>query len=193
MAEMRECANAVVSFDSEQLVLVDSQDQEIGYASKSDCHDGHGILHRAFSLFVFNHEGELLLQRRSKDKRLWPGYWANTCCSHPRRGETMKQAAQRRLAEEMGMGCDLRYLYKFEYQADYGDLGAERELCRVFVGTSSDPVRVNPNEVDEWRFVAAAALDDEIRTHPERFTPWLKMEWECLRDRYNHDLPLSGG
>lgn len=191
MAEALKQADPVVSFDSEQLILVNSDDAEIGYKDKAACHDGHGILHRAFSLFVFNRQGELLLQQRAKDKRLWPGYWANTCCSHPRRGESMQDATVRRLAEEMGMRCPLRYLYKFQYQADYGDLGAEHELCQVYVGQSDSQVQVNVNEVEAWRFVPAAELDVEIEAHPERFTPWLKLEWQRLRREFNDALPLS--
>lgn len=190
MAEVREQRDAVVSFDSEELVLVDSDDREIGYRDKAACHDGHGTLHRAFSLFVFNPRGELLLQQRSKSKRLWPGYWANTCCSHPRRGETMADATARRLAEEMGMRCDLRYLFKFEYQADYRDLGAEHELCRVYVGQTADSVRANANEVESTRFIAPAALDAEIAAEPGHFTPWLKMEWRRLRSEFDAALPL---
>lgn len=189
MAEAGAHPHTVVSFDSELLVLVDSDDRETGYASKGDAHDGHGTLHRAFSLFVFNPAGELLLQQRAKDKRLWPGYWANTCCSHPRKGETMAEATARRLAEEMGMACELEYLYKFEYQADFGELGAEHELCHVFVGQSADPVRANATEVDEWRWIRPEALDEEIRSQPGQFTPWLKMEWSALRSRYRDQLP----
>lgn len=191
MADALKQSDAVVSFDSEQLVLVDADDREIGYNDKAACHDGHGTLHRAFSLFVFNPAGELLLQQRSKDKRLWPGFWANTCCSHPRQGETMDEATARRLDQEMGMRCDLRYLYKFEYQADYGDLGAEHELCWVYVGQTADPVRANANEVNAWRFVPAAELDADMAAHPERYTPWLKLEWRRLRDQFDDALPAG--
>lgn len=182
--------DVVVSSDSEELILVDSDDREIGHDNKANCHDGHGILHRAFSLFVFNPRGEILLQQRSASKRLWPSYWANSCCSHPRRGETMEQATARRLDQEMGMRCDLRYLFKFEYQADYKDLGAEHELCWVYVGQSADPVHANATEVEAWRFVSPTALDAEIAEHPDRFTPWLQMEWQRLRSEFNQDLPL---
>lgn len=193
MAEALKQQDVVVSSDSEELILVDGDDRPIGHRSKGACHDGHGILHRAFSLFVFNPEGKLLLQQRSKGKRLWPGYWANSCCSHPRAGESMELATARRLQEEMGMRCELRYLYKFEYQADFGDLGAEHELCWVYVGQSADPVKVNRTEVEDWRFVSADELDAEMRSHPERFTPWLKMEWQRLRGEFNQALPLSRG
>ncbi len=181
----------MVSFDSEELILVNADDEPIGHDNKAVCHDGHGILHRAFSLFVFNSRGELLLQQRSQDKRLWPGYWANTCCSHPRLGEDMEQATARRLDEEMGMRCDMQYLYKFRYQADYKDLGAEHELCWVYVGQTDEPVRANANEVEATRFVSAEALDAEIAAHPERFTPWLKMEWERLRGEFRAALPAA--
>jgi isopentenyl-diphosphate delta-isomerase len=181
--------DAVVSFDSEQLILVDAADREIGHGSKAACHDGHGVLHRAFSLFVFNHDGELLLQQRSREKRLWPGYWANSCCSHPRRGESMAEATGRRLQQEMGMHCALRFLFKLEYQAAYEDLGAEHELCWVYVGTTGMPVRANANEVEAWRFVRPEQLDREIAVQPECFTPWLKLEWKRLRADFAGALP----
>lgn len=192
MAEAVVDPATVVSFDTEPLILVDSDDNEIGHRSKADCHDGQGLLHRAFSLFVFNEQGELLLQQRSRGKRLWPGYWANSCCSHPRRGEAMETATQRRLQQELGMRCPLQYLYKFEYHAVYGDLGAEHELCWVYVGATSAEVHANPNEVDDWRFVSPEQLDRELAEHPERFTPWLKLEWRRLRRDFNQTLPLTG-
>lgn len=191
MVEPENMTTNVVSFDSEELILVDADDHAIGHENKALCHDGHGILHRAFSLFVFNGQGELLLQQRAADKRLWPGYWANSCCSHPRLGESVEQASGRRLREELGIGCDMSFVYKFIYQADYQDLGAEHELCHVYVGQSDDPVRPNRTEVGDWRFVAPEALDQELADHPERFTPWLQMEWRELRGRYRQRLPQA--
>ena len=182
-----------VSPDAEELILVDASDRVCGHASKAACHDGDGILHRAFSLFVFNSNGALLLQQRSAGKRLWPGYWANTCCSHPRRGETMDEAARRRLGQEMGMDCELRYLYKFQYQADYRGLGAERELCSVLLGTTDAPVQANKTEVVAWRFVMPAELDIEMLEFPGRFTPWLQLEWQRLRGDFQHELPRASG
>jgi isopentenyl-diphosphate delta-isomerase len=184
--------NRVVSFDSERLILVNADDREIGYASKADAHAGKGILHRAFSLFVFNPGGELLLQQRAPSKPLWPGYWANSCCSHPRGGEDMDTATQRRLREELGFGCPLEFVYKFRYHAEYGDAGSETELCWVYVGTSDAPVRVNETEIAAWRYVTPDALDREIAETPERFTPWLKMEWQRLRGEFADRVPGSG-
>lgn len=182
----------MVSFDSECLILVDAADREIGHASKADAHAGKGILHRAFSLFVFNGAGELLLQQRAAGKPLWPGYWANSCCSHPRGGEDMNTATQRRLQEELGFGCALEYLYKFQYHAEFGAAGSETELCWVYVGTSDAPVRVNPTEIAAWRYVKPADLDREIAEMPDRFTPWLKLEWQQLRGEYAECLPSMG-
>lgn len=174
----------VVSSDSEELILVDDQDNEIGYATKGHCHDDDGILHRAFSVFVFNSSGELLLQQRSATKRLWPLYWANTCCSHPRRGEDMTVATRRRMEQELGFRCDVEFLYKFEYHATYEELGSEHELCWVYAGVCDPVVRPNQQEVAATRWVAAADIDRELRETPERFTPWFKLEWAQLRKQY---------
>ena len=181
--------NHVVSFDSERLILVDESDREIGHASKADAHAGQGILHRAFSLFVFIPAGELLLQQRAASKPLWPGYWANSCCSHPRVGEDMDTATQRRLREELGFECALDYVYKFQYHAEFGSAGSETELCWVYVGQSNAPVRVTDTEIAAWRYVTPNALDREMATTPEHFTPWLKMEWRRLREEFPQRIP----
>ncbi len=183
----------VVSFASEELILVDENDCDIGSLGKDACHDGDGILHRAFSLFIFNSAGELLLQRRSGQKRLWPMYWSNSCCSHPRRGESMEIATTRRLAEELGQASELDFLFKFVYQAHFGDVGSEHELCWVYTGRSDDPVRVNRNEIAEWRYVYPDELDREMETSPEAFTPWFKMEWERIRREFGVRIPHRSG
>lgn len=180
--------HAIVSFDSEPLILVDEHDREIGYQDKLSCHTGPGTLHRAFSLFIFNEKGELLLQQRSAAKQLWPLYWSNSCCSHPRRGETMEEAINRRSQQELGIKTDFKYLYKFKYQVPFHDIGAEHELCWVFVGSSSGPVHVNENEVAGWRFISANELDEEMHTSPQNFTPWFKMEWQRLTEDYRETL-----
>ena len=175
-----ENVNRVVSSEAEQLILVDGDDREQGHLSKAACHDGAGVLHRAFSAFLFNAAGELLLQQRAETKRLWPGYWSNSCCSHPRRGESMATATGRRLSEELNLAADLSFVYKFEYRAPYGELGSEHELCHVFLGRIDDKVRANAQEIAAIRFVSADALDAELSEHPERFTPWFKLEWDAL-------------
>ena len=127
-----------VSFDDEMLILVDEKDNITGYKNKLECHEGEGILHRAFSIFIFNDAGELLLQKRSAQKHLWPNYWSNSCCSHPRKGEELENATQRRLAEELGISTPLKHLFTFQYYAPYKNIGSEREMCAVFIGKSND-------------------------------------------------------
>ena len=173
-----------VSSESELLILVDPDDREIGNLSKAECHDGDGVLHRAFSLFLFNDRGELLLQRRSAEKRLWPRYWSNTCCSHPRHGETMEVATSRRLQQELNTAATLNFIYKFQYQAQFADQGSENELCWVYLGHLIGEAWPNDTEIAELRFISVSDLHREIDTVPERFTPWLKMEWQRLNEEF---------
>ncbi len=164
------------------LILVDEADREVGHASRTRCHEGAGLLHRAFSLFIFNDRDELLVQQRSAAKRLWPLYWSNSCCSHPRRGEAMEQAVHRRLYEELGVKCLLHFLFKFQYQAQFDGAGAEHEVCSVFIGRSSAPVRANRDEIAAWRWVSPEALDEQMRgVGSQSFTPWFTLEWERIR------------
>jgi isopentenyl-diphosphate delta-isomerase len=178
----------IVSNASEELILVDELDREIGNKSKAECHAGNGVLHRAFSIFVFNRDDELLLQQRSLDKPLWPNYWSNTCCSHPRRGEAMEEAVSRRLIQELGFDCPLEFLYKFKFHAQYGALGAEHEYCWVYFGRYDGPVDANVNEIAAWRFVRIADLEAELEAAPERFTPLFKMEWAHIRRNFLDSL-----
>jgi len=173
-------AHRVVSSEAEELILVDGDDNEIGFLPKADCHDGAGILHRAFSLFLFNDNGELLLQQRSESKRLWPGFWSNSCCSHPRRGESMQVATQRRLLDELNIASSLEFIYKFSYEAGFGDLGSENELCHVYLGKVGESVRANDHEIAAIRYVSVDALAAELDESPGKFTPWFKMEWQTL-------------
>lgn len=174
--------------ENEMLILVDADDKEIGKLGKDACHDGDGVLHRAFSLFLFNEQGELLLQRRSEGKRLWPKYWSNTCCSHPRYGESMETATARRLVQELNTAAALEFVYKFEYQARFADEGSENELCWVYLGRLGQEASANDAEVAELRFVSALELNREIDTVPERFTPWFKMEWQRLNGEFANRL-----
>lgn len=173
-----------MSSEDELLILVDELDREIGHLDKAACHDGEGVLHRAFSLFVFNRGGELLLQQRSADKRLWPLFWSNSCCSHPRRGEAMEAAVRRRLLQELGMTADLRHLFTFQYHARFGEAGSERELCWVWAGLSDDAVSPNPHEIADCRWITPELLDREMAARPQDFTPWFLLEWPVVRERY---------
>ncbi len=178
----------VVSSEREELILVDSDDKEIGYASKADAHDGGGILHRAFSVFLFNDAGELLLQKRAPLKRLWGGYWSNSCCSHPRRGESLAVATSRRLLDELNFDARLEHVYQFCYEAGFGDAGSENELCHVYLGRASQAIRPNESEISSIRFISAKDLANEFEQRPDSFTPWFKQEWRELTGRYAKQL-----
>jgi len=183
-----ETSAKIVSSEDECLILVDRDDNETGILSKAACHDGDGTLHRAFSVFLFNRDGELLLQRRASGKRLWPMFWSNSCCSHPRQGESIKVAAERRLQDELHAIAALEFIYKFSYQAKFRELGAEHELCHVLLGFLENEPTANETEIEALRFVSAKKLDKEFQTNPESFTPWFKMEWQRLNEEFPERL-----
>lgn len=169
----------------DKLILVDSQNKVLGTAAKDVCHDGNGLLHRAFSIFVFNDRMELLLQKRAPGKRLWPGYWSNSCCSHPTLNETTISATQRRINQELGITAyQISELYQFEYQATYLDLGSENELCSVLICRSDDQLEPNLEEVSATRWIEMPALALEAKAHPDQFTPWFKLELQQLTTTY---------
>jgi isopentenyl-diphosphate delta-isomerase len=182
----------IVSSETERLILVDADDQAVGELDKSACHDADGVLHRAFSAFVFNAAGQLLLQRRASGKRLWPDTWSNSCCSHPRAGEVLEDAVTRRVEQELGLRIDAEFIYKFQYHARYRDIGSERELCSVFLGCSTQTPVINTNEIGAWRWIDAAALDTELAQPDSPFTPWLRLEWASLRSTYADRLRTYG-
>lgn len=173
-----------VSFHDEPLILVDEQDNIRGHLDKAACHEGEGILHRAFSIFLFDENGRLLLQQRSADKPLWGGYWSNTVCSHPRKGESYETATKRRLADELGIQADLVYLFRFQYQATFRDVGSENEVCSVFIGRFNGPLNANETEVSAVRWMDPDELDEWIRMEPDELTPWFRMEWERIRSEH---------
>jgi len=180
----------LVSFDDEALIIVDAQDRILGHGTKAEVHEGAGTLHRAFSIFLCNDKGEVLLQQRSHHKRLWPLFWSNTCCSHPRRGESYGVATKRRLAEELGMRCNLTFTHRFRYQAQFDEFGAEHELCSVYVGKTNEDPSPNPLEIANWQWIAPQSLDEWVETTPETLTPWFKLEWQALRSG-EHSTTLS--
>ena len=173
-----------VSFDDEPLILVDADDNILGYQDKLSCHFDDGVLHRAFSIFIFNSAGEVMMQKRSDQKMLWPMFWSNSCCSHPRKGESYEIATQRRLKEELGIETELKYLFKFQYQAKFKDVGSENELCSVYIGKSDEQISVNDNEIAEWKFFTIDELNQRLEKNSSAFTPWFKMEWERIQKEY---------
>jgi isopentenyl-diphosphate delta-isomerase len=175
-----------VSFGSEELILVDSNDCVVGHRNKLDAHAGEGTLHRAFSVFLFDTQGRLLVHRRSQQKPLWPGFWTNSCCSHPRRGESIDAAVQRRITEELGVDATAKYVYKFEYQASFANVGSEHELCHVYLANARGPmvVSAHADEVMEWVWLSCEDVDAWMAEKPTELTPWFRQEWRALRSLY---------
>ncbi len=165
----------------ERVVLVDRGDVPRGTAEKLQAHE-EGWLHRAFSVFIVNERGQLLLQRRARRKYHSGGRWSNACCGHPRPGETTGQAAHRRLREEMGFDCPLASAGWFLYHADVGRGLVEHELDHVFVGRWSGEPAPDPAEVDGWRWVSRPRLERELEADPDAFTVWLPLALALLDD-----------
>lgn len=155
------------------VVLVDELDNATGSVSKLVAHQGDGMLHRAFSVFIFDTAGRLLIQRRSEAKYHFAGVWANTCCSHPRPGESVVEAAHRRLGQEMGFDCALKELFFFVYRAPSPNGMVEHELDHVLMGTYAGPVSPDPAEIQEWKWIAPSRLLSDMIEKPGEFAPWL--------------------
>ncbi len=173
----------------ENVILVDPRDTRIGTMPKMEAHE-KGILHRAFSVFVMNGEGETLLQQRAAVKYHSPLLWTNTCCSHQRDGETNIEAGKRRLMEEMGFSTDLEELFSFIYKAPFDNGLTEHELDHVMIGYYNGEPQVNPEEVEDWKWMKPVAIRDDMRTHPERYTVWSRIIFEKF---YDHIIQIKSG
>lgn len=163
----------------EYVVLVNEQDDDLGTMEKLEAHR-KGALHRAFSVFLFDDEGRLLLQQRAASKYHSALLWTNTCCSHPRPGESLEAAAKRRLKEEMGMDADIRHRFSFIYKATFDNGLQEHELDHVYFGRVNSLPAPDPDEVCAWRFVGMDVLQKEMERSPEQFTAWLHHSWPML-------------
>lgn len=167
---------------TEHVILVDRDDVPLGTREKQDAHLD-GALHRAFSVFVFDSAGRMMLQRRAASKYHSGGLWSNTCCSHPRPGEATAAAARRRLREEMGFDCVLEPAFSFVYRADVGGGLIEHEFDHVFLGGFDGAADPAPGEVDEWKWARPETLARQLRDEPERFTYWFRVAFDELRRR----------
>lgn len=158
----------------EQVILVDEFDQQIGLMSKMEAHE-KALLHRAFSVFVFNDKDELLLQQRAASKYHSPNLWANTCCSHQREGEVNIAAGKRRLKEEMGFVCDLKEIFSFVYKAPFDNGLTEHELDHVMVGNyNSNPI-INQDEVENYKWMPLEDVKEDMENDPSKYTEWFKI------------------
>jgi len=165
----------------EFVILVDENDRETGTMEKLQAHI-EARLHRAFSVFIFNEAGELMLQQRAFTKYHSPGLWTNTCCSHPKPGETTSEAAHRRLMEEMGFDCIFEAVFSFVYKAKLDNDLTEHEFDHVFVGNSGELPHLNPEEAAAYRFATLEEIRQEMLQDPEKFTIWFRIAF----DRVEH-------
>jgi len=175
---------------TEHVVLVDSENRVLGTAPKATVHTGNTPLHRAFSLFIFNSRGELLLQQRSQIKKTWPLVWSNSCCGHPALDETNEAAVRRRAQQELGL--ELREIFEvlpeYRYRAEQDGI-QENEICPVFISFTDEPPKINPDEIEEIRWIPWANFVSEIKENPGTYSPWCEEETLLLyHNRTLHDL-----
>jgi len=165
------------------VILVNEKDQPIGLMPKMEAHE-KGLLHRAFSVFVFNDKNELMLQQRALSKYHSPGLWTNTCCSHQREGESNIEAGKRRLQEEMGFTTDLKDTMAFIYKAPFDNGLTEHEFDHILVGNFNDVPNLNPEEVSAWKWMKLEEVQKDMKNHPERYTEWFKI----IFDKYYQSI-----
>ncbi len=168
----------------ENLILVDEQDKPMGKLEKMLVHQ-LGLLHRAFSVFIFNKKGDLLIQQRADDKYHSPGLWTNTCCSHPRYGEIMTDAIHRRLHEEMGLQCNTSFTFSFLYKVKFENGLIEHEYDHVYFGVTDNKPFPNRSEVKDWKYISFDHLEKDILKHPEHYTEWLNISFPKVRYHYD--------
>ena len=172
---------------TEYVILVDEHDNMTGFMEKMEAHTG-AHLHRAFSVFIFNHYGQLLLHQRAHSKYHSPGLWTNTCCSHPRPGEETADAAHRRMNEEMGFDCDFEEAFSFVYKAELDNNLTEHEFDHVFIGTSDATPQINPDEVADTRYADIQQIRAEMNQHPESFTIWFRIAFDRVEAYFRENL-----
>lgn len=166
----------------EKVILVDGHDNETGEMEKIEAHK-KALLHRAFSIFVFNDRGEMMLQQRASSKYHSPGLWTNACCSHPRPGESTEEAAKRRIVEEMGFSCPMKESFTFIYHAPFDHGLTEHELDHVFIGTYNGDPKINRNEVENWKWIDIDTLLSDVQKNPDNYTVWFKIALKKLKEK----------
>jgi isopentenyl-diphosphate Delta-isomerase len=159
---------------TEEVILVNEQDEELGFLEKMEAHR-KAVLHRAFSVFIFNNKGEMLLQKRASHKYHSGGLWTNACCSHPRPGEKTSDAASRRLNEEMGFQTAIKKIFDFTYKAEFDNGLTEFEFDHVFAGEYDGIIKANPEEVSDYCYKNIEEIEQSLQSHPKKYTAWFHL------------------
>jgi isopentenyl-diphosphate delta-isomerase len=165
----------------QEVILVNEQDEPIGVMEKIAAHE-QALLHRAFSVFIFNKNGQMLLQQRALSKYHSPGLWTNACCSHPNPGESTESAALRRLEEELGFSVPIKKAFHFTYKAPFDNGLTEFEFDHVFIGSYDGDIDVNPDEVAAYKFADVDLIEEDIKNNPASYTVWFLIAFPLLRD-----------
>ena len=176
--------------DKEYVILVDEADNQVGVMEKIEAHE-KALLHRAFSVFVLNKKGELMLQQRALTKYHSPGLWTNTCCSHQRAQESSLAAGKRRMQEEMGLSCDLNELFSFIYKAPFDNGLTEHELDHVLLGYYDAAPVINPEEVAAWKWMKIADVKTDIALNPDNYTAWFKIIFERFFEEFSQHISIK--
>lgn len=175
----------------EQVILVDEKDTAIGSLPKMEAHE-KGLLHRAFSVFIFNSAGEMLLQQRAAHKYHSPGLWSNSCCSHPRPGEATKDAAMRRLQEEMGFSTPLEKAFDFIYKTTFDNGLTEHEFDHVFIGYYNGTVLPDQAEVSDYAYYAPGEIETALENEADRFTTWFQIAFPKVKEWWKSHRSVQG-
>jgi isopentenyl-diphosphate delta-isomerase len=172
------------TMNEEKVIIVNEKDEQIGLMPKLEAHE-KAVLHRAFSVFIFNDKNELMLQQRALNKYHSPGLWTNTCCSHQRDGESNIQAGKRRLKEEMGFVTDLKDTISFIYKAPFDNGLTEHEYDHILVGYSNEQPTINPDEVSAWKWMPLEMVKSDIKNNPHLYTEWFKIIFDKFYEHIN--------
>ena len=168
----------------ERVILVDARNRQIGTMEKLEAHK-KGLLHRAFSIFIFNSNGEMLIHQRAKTKYHCGGLWTNACCSHPRPDEKIAEGLRRKLKQEMGFNTELQKAFDFTYRSELKNGLVEYEFDEVFIGIYNGDIHPNPEEVEAWKFLEMRDIKRDLELNPNRYTPWFRLLFDPISKYYS--------
>lgn len=176
--------------NEQKVILVTEQDVSVGVMAKMEAHE-KGLLHRAFSVFIFDSEGKMLLQQRAREKYHGALLWTNACCSHPYPGEEVEEAASRRLQEELGFATPIEKIFSFTYKAGVENNLVEHEYDHVFAGEYDGEIKVNPHEVNAYAYYSMEEISNRVAGHPQKFTAWFKIAFPQIKKWWEETYQLT--